>query len=125
MFLSMSGIQEIRNLKPMKEPTLKFRMATPPVYALLGVAWLAVSGFAQQGGRGPGFGPPGPPPKLTKIKDNLYVVENQAAKMSDLVAYGGNLTIYLTDQGAVLVEASLNVTTTMSGPRLNQSRIGP
>src|SRR5215470_11619548 len=64
-----------------------------------------VATSAQQGGRGPGFGPPGPPPKLTKIKDNLYFVENQAAKMSDLVAYGGNLTVYVTDKGVVLVDS--------------------
>lgn len=64
-----------------------------------------VAVFAQQGGRGPGFGPPGPPPKLTKIKDNIYVVENQAAKLSDLAAYGGNATIYLTDKGVVLVDS--------------------
>src|SRR6516165_2000623 len=64
-----------------------------------------VPALAQQGGRGPGFGPPGPPPKLTKIKDNIYLVENQAAKMSDLVAYGGNATIYLTDKGVVLVDS--------------------
>jgi glyoxylase-like metal-dependent hydrolase (beta-lactamase superfamily II) len=63
-----------------------------------------VATFAQQGGRGPGFGPPGPPPKLTKIKDNIYVIENQAAKLSDLAAYGGNATIYLTDKGVVLVD---------------------
>lgn len=61
--------------------------------------------FAQQGGRGPGFGPPGPPPKLTKIKDNIYVVENQAAKLSDLAFYGGNATIYLSDKGVVLVDS--------------------
>jgi glyoxylase-like metal-dependent hydrolase (beta-lactamase superfamily II) len=64
-----------------------------------------IAALAQPGGRGPGFGPPGPPPKLTKIKDNLYVVENQAAKMSDLAAYGGNATIYLTDKGVVLVDS--------------------
>jgi cyclase len=75
------------------------------VYAIAAISWLAASGFAQSAGRGPGFGPPGPPPKLTKIKDNLYFLENQAAKMSDLVAYGGNLTIYLTDKGVVLVDS--------------------
>jgi glyoxylase-like metal-dependent hydrolase (beta-lactamase superfamily II) len=64
-----------------------------------------VAGIAQQGGRGPGFGPPGPPPKLTKIKDNIYVVENQAAKLSDLAVYGGNATIYLTEKGVVLVDS--------------------
>jgi cyclase len=74
-------------------------IATTVAYAGL------VGAFAQQGGRGPGFGPPGPPPKLTKIKENIYLVENQAAKMSDLVAYGGNATIFLTDKGAVLVDS--------------------
>ena len=64
-----------------------------------------VTAFAQQGGRGSGFGPPGPPPKLTKIKDNIYVVENQAAKLSDLAFYGGNATIYLSDKGVVLVDS--------------------
>src|SRR6516225_3085217 len=74
-------------------------IATTVVYA--GV----VPALAQQGSRGPGFGPPGPPPKLTRIKDNIYVVENQAAKLSDLAAYGGNATIYLSDKGVVLVDS--------------------
>src|SRR5262249_19875288 len=62
---------------------------------------LATVALGQQGGRGPA----GPPPKLTKIKDNIYLVENQAAKLSDLAAYGGNLTIYLADKGVVLVDS--------------------
>jgi cyclase len=64
--------------------------------------------FAQQaavGARGPGFGSPGPPPKLTKIRENIYLLQNQANTMSDLVAYGGNLTIYLTDSGLILVDS--------------------
>jgi glyoxylase-like metal-dependent hydrolase (beta-lactamase superfamily II) len=89
----------------MKKSILNFLTANPPVYTLLGAMWLAASGFAQQGGRGPSFGPPGPPPKLTNIKGNLYFVENQAAKLSDLAAYGGNLTIYATDKGVVLVDS--------------------
>jgi cyclase len=73
------------------------------------VAFAAVSlAWGQQGGAGGGLGnlgPPGPLPKLTKIKDNIYVVENQAAKMADLVAYGGNATIYLTGNGVILVDS--------------------
>jgi len=66
---------------------------------------LSVCGiFAQQGNRPPA----GPPPKLTKIKDNLYQVENQAANLDDLGAYGGNLTIYLTDQGVILVDSKFD-----------------
>jgi cyclase len=74
-------------------------------YALLpAVLCFSNFAFAQAGGRG-GFGPPGPPPKLTKITNDIYFVENQAAKMSDLVAYGGNLTILVTDKGVVLVDS--------------------
>jgi len=58
-----------------------------------------------QAGRGPGFGPPGPPPKLTKISENIHLIENQATSMSDLVAYGGNLTIYTTAAGLILVDS--------------------
>ncbi|HEY6347357.1 MAG TPA: MBL fold metallo-hydrolase [Bryobacteraceae bacterium] len=95
-----------------KQSPLKFPPSPPAWYPLLAALWLSAaclptSGWAQQAGRGggPGFGPPGPPPKLTKIKENIYLVENQAAKMSDLVAYGGNLTIYLTDKAVVLVDS--------------------
>jgi glyoxylase-like metal-dependent hydrolase (beta-lactamase superfamily II) len=76
------------------------------LYSLVTTLWVATA-FGQQGGRGGGFGPPGPPPKLTKIRENLYFVENQAAKLSDLVAYGGNLTIYVTDKGVVLVDSKV------------------
>src|SRR5215469_13357621 len=93
----------------MKNSIRNLLTATPCAYAVMGAVWLASSGFAQQqAGRGPGFGSPGPPPKLTKIKDNLYFVENQAAKMSDLVAYGGNLTVYVTDKGVVLVDSKFD-----------------
>ena|SRR5438067_7480108 len=85
-----------------KQLTLKSLASVPPVYAVAGVVLLTFSGLAQQAGRGPA---PGPPPKLTKVTDHIYFVENQAAKMSDLVAYGGNLTIYLTDKGVVLVDS--------------------
>jgi len=67
---------------------------------------VALPSFAQQGapgGRGPAA--PGPPPKLTKVKENIYFVENQAAKLSEIGAYGGNLTIYLTPAGPVLVDS--------------------
>jgi cyclase len=87
--------------------SMKLNLIRLSVYSLVTTLGV-VTAFAQQGGRGgPGFGPAGPPPKLTKIKDNLYFVENQAAKMGDLVAYGGNLTIYVTDKGVVLVDSKV------------------
>src|SRR3954454_16960257 len=94
-----------------KDPGSKGRMwktrktMSKILFAVILLCGLTGLTSGQQGGRGAGFGPPGPPPKLTKIKDDLYFVENQAAKMSDLVAYGGNLTIYVTDAGVVLVDS--------------------
>ena len=75
----------------------------PTVFAAVGLlSTFLVSGIlAQQGNRPPA----GPPPKLTKVRDSLYVLENQAATLADLGAYGGNLTIYLTDQGPILVDS--------------------
>lgn len=73
------------------------------VFAAVGLlSTFLVPGILAQEGNQP---PAGPPPKLTKIRDSLYVLENQAANLADLVAYGGNLTIYLTDQGPILVDS--------------------
>jgi glyoxylase-like metal-dependent hydrolase (beta-lactamase superfamily II) len=91
-------------LEIMKKSILKSMGATSLV--LLSALWLAANGFAQQpAAPSPDFGPPSSPPKLTKIKDNLYVVKNQAANMADLTAYGGNITVYLTGKGVVLVDS--------------------
>jgi glyoxylase-like metal-dependent hydrolase (beta-lactamase superfamily II) len=56
--------------------------------------------FAQQGPP-----PPGPPPTLVKVKDDLYIVQNQANTMGDLIAYGGNATVYITDSGVLLIDS--------------------
>jgi len=48
--------------------------------------------------------PPGPPPTLIKVKDDLYVLQNQANTIGDLIAYGGNATILLTDAGVLLID---------------------
>jgi glyoxylase-like metal-dependent hydrolase (beta-lactamase superfamily II) len=56
-----------------------------------------------QGGQAPP--PPGPPPALVKVKEDLYVLQNQAHTMGDLIAYGGNATILLTDAGVLLIDS--------------------
>jgi hypothetical protein len=94
-----------------KEPQRNMKTVIPRIFSVLVLmCGMTAIAFSQPGGgRGPGgfgaVGPAGPPPKLTKIKDDLYFVENQAAKMPDLIAYGGNLTIYLTSAGVVLVDS--------------------
>jgi glyoxylase-like metal-dependent hydrolase (beta-lactamase superfamily II) len=52
----------------------------------------------------PGGGIGQPPPKLTQVADDVYVIENANASLGELIANGGNATIYLTDEGAVLFD---------------------
>ncbi len=61
---------------------------------------LASAAFAQQAPPAPG-----PPPTLVKVKDDLYIVQNQANTMGDLIAYGGNATAYVTDAGIILFDS--------------------
>jgi len=68
--------------------------------APLALAAFAAGLFAQQGPP-----PPGPPPTLVKVKDDLYIVQNQANTMGDLIAYGGNATALITDAGVLLVDS--------------------
>jgi len=48
---------------------------------------------------------PGPPPLLVKVKDDLYVVQNQQNNGVEIQAYGGNASIFLTDSGVVLIDS--------------------
>ena len=45
------------------------------------------------------------PTKLVKVRDDLYVIENTNAIVADIVDYGGNITIFLTNEGVVLVDS--------------------
>ena len=49
-------------------------------------------------------GPPGAPPKLNKIREDLYMIENSNANMADLGYWGGNVTIYITNDGVILAD---------------------
>jgi glyoxylase-like metal-dependent hydrolase (beta-lactamase superfamily II) len=69
--------------------------ALPAIFAIL-----TVSAFAQQAPPAPG-----PPPNIVKVKDDLFIVQNQANTMGDLIAYGGNATAYVTDAGIILIDS--------------------
>jgi cyclase len=73
----------------------------------LAVLWIGASMlYAQQGpGQGGNQPPPGPPPELVRVKEDLYVLQNVNSTMGDLVAYGGNATIYVTGAGVILVDS--------------------
>ncbi|MEQ1581496.1 MAG: MBL fold metallo-hydrolase [Steroidobacteraceae bacterium] len=44
-------------------------------------------------------------PKLIKIRDDVYTIENVNANLAELGAFGGNVTVYLTDEGVILVDS--------------------
>lgn len=49
--------------------------------------------------------PPPPAPQLRKIAEGTYAIENTNATMAELVYWGGNATVYLTDAGVILVDS--------------------
>jgi|SRR5579871_968012 len=49
--------------------------------------------------------PPGEPPRLNKIRANLYMIENSSATMADLGYWGGNITFLVTGDGVLMVDA--------------------
>ena len=58
--------------------------------------------LSQQRGTPP---PPGPPPKLTKVQNDFYLIENQGLTVADIGPYGGNISVYITDDGVILVDS--------------------
>jgi len=44
-------------------------------------------------------------PKLVKVKDDLYVIQNINANLAEIISLGGNIAVYLTDDGVILVDS--------------------
>jgi glyoxylase-like metal-dependent hydrolase (beta-lactamase superfamily II) len=61
------------------------------------------------GGRGLGFGAgqpaPAQLPRLVKVRDDVYVIQNANDVVAEIGAFGGNITVYLTDEGVILVDS--------------------
>src|SRR3954471_22700269 len=53
--------------------------------------------------RGPAL--PGALPKLTKVRDDIYLIENAGQTVAEIGAYGGNITLALTDEGVIAVDS--------------------
>lgn len=45
-----------------------------------------------------------PAPKLVRVTENLYSIENANATFDELRTYGGNVVVYPTDEGVLLVD---------------------
>ena len=44
-------------------------------------------------------------PKLVKVKDDVYVIQNQENTVAQIGTFGGNVTIYLTNDGVILFDS--------------------
>jgi glyoxylase-like metal-dependent hydrolase (beta-lactamase superfamily II) len=68
---------------------------------------------AGRGAGGAAFGRGGPPaqsaaaelPRLVKVKDDVYVIQNVNNTVAEIGQFGGNVTIYLTDDGVILFDS--------------------
>jgi glyoxylase-like metal-dependent hydrolase (beta-lactamase superfamily II) len=49
--------------------------------------------------------PSGSPTELHKIKDDVYVIENLVADLDSIRKYGGNVLVYRTKDGVILVDS--------------------
>ena len=69
----------------------------------------AARGGGPGGGQGGGRGaqPAASPelPRLVKVKDDVYVIQNVNNTVAEIGPNGGNVTIYLTDEGVLLVDS--------------------
>src|SRR5436190_24050305 len=48
---------------------------------------------------------PGALPKLTKVRDDIYLIENSGQTVAEIGTYGGNITLVLTDEGVIGVDS--------------------
>jgi cyclase len=48
---------------------------------------------------------PAPPPRLIKVADDLYVIQNANHTVAEIGQNGGNVTIVVTSEGVVLVDS--------------------
>src|SRR5215471_11658336 len=63
-------------------------------------------GGARGGPAGPNAGAePAALPKLVKVKDDVYVIQNQENTVAQIGPYGGNVTIYMTNDGVILFDS--------------------
>lgn len=57
----------------------------------------------------PGGAPPAPTPtelpRLLPVKDRLFLIQNVNHVVPEIGAFGGNITIYLTDEGVILIDS--------------------
>jgi cyclase len=82
-------------------PPAAARGQAPPIAA-------AAGGRGGARGAAPAPNTPAQPaglPKLVKVKDDVYVIQNPENTVAQIGALGGNVTIYLTNDGVILIDS--------------------
>ena len=46
-----------------------------------------------------------PPPRLIQVTNDVYVIENANPSIAELISYGGNVTVIVSEEGVVLIDA--------------------
>ena len=80
-------------------PYLRFFSAAIVSVALASIAYAQGRGGGQQNQAAPAL------PKLVKVKDDLYLIENSDVTPEALRYWGGNITVCLTNDGVILIDA--------------------
>jgi len=62
-------------------------------------------GGGQPGRGGAPAAAPAELPRLVKVKDDVYVIKNVNDTVAEIGPFGGNVTIYLTDEGVILFDS--------------------
>src|SRR5262245_11240552 len=81
----------------------------PPVAAARGQGPPAGAPGAGRGGARAGADAPNPSaqpaalPKLVKVKEDVYVIQNPENTVAQIGTLGGNVTLYLTNDGVILI----------------------
>jgi cyclase len=56
------------------------------------------------------FGKPDPkaePPRIEKLRDDVYVIRNATEHLSEILQFGGNITVYVTPEGVILFDSKV------------------
>jgi glyoxylase-like metal-dependent hydrolase (beta-lactamase superfamily II) len=87
--------------------------AQQPAVGVDGLCTVSVQLPAAPGGAGGGTAPAPPAitpqsTRLVKVRDDVYVIQNANDVVADIGAFGGNITVYLTDDGVILIDSKNN-----------------
>jgi glyoxylase-like metal-dependent hydrolase (beta-lactamase superfamily II) len=58
------------------------------------------------------FGKPDPKaerPRLLKVKDDVYVIQNAGNDLSQILQFGGNMAVYLTNDGVIIFDSKVDM----------------